>query len=262
MAAQVGQRAKADYGLDAPSLVIGFFLGGLAAVVLGVIGILWGARQSAAQFAGAAFVGASVIVILSSIAAWTGAWFILTSAAMLWSSRFGKLVARDKLLDGLHLRGDETVLDVGCGHGLLLIGAAKRLPQGRAIGVDIWSQVDQGRNSKAATLANAQAEGVADRVEILDGDMRTLPLTDESVDVVVASLAIHNIREREGRHQAIREIVRVLRPGGRVALMDIAKTQEYAEDLRAAGMREVARSRLSFWIYPPVRTVTATKREA
>src|SRR5262249_37091118 len=151
--------------------------------------------------------------------AWVGVWFLLTSAVMLWSSRSGKLVARDKLLDGLGLHGDETVLDVGCGHGLLLIGAAKRLPNGRAIGVDIWSQVDQGKNSKAATLANAAAEGVSDRVEVLDGDMRALPLPVASVDVVVASLAIHNIREREGRRQAIDEIARVLKPGGRVALM-------------------------------------------
>lgn len=90
------------------------------------------------------------------------------------------------------------------------LGAAKRLPQGHAIGVDIWSQVDQGKNSKAATLNNATIEGVADRVEVRDGDMRELPLPDANVDVVVASLAIHNIKGRGGRRQAIREIVRVL----------------------------------------------------
>jgi ubiquinone/menaquinone biosynthesis C-methylase UbiE len=131
------------------------------------------------------------------------------------SSYYGKFHARDRLLDGLGLAGDETLLDVGCGHGLLLIGAAKRLPRGRAVGIDLWSQVDQGNNSKEATLGNAELEGVADRVEIHTGDMRQMPFADATFDAVVANLAIHNVPSREGRRQAISEIVRVLTPGGR-----------------------------------------------
>jgi cyclopropane fatty-acyl-phospholipid synthase-like methyltransferase len=65
---------------------------------------------------------------------------------MIWSSRYGKLRARDRLLDGLGLTGQEHLLDVGCGRGLLLIGAARRLPNGRAVGVDLWSQVDLADN--------------------------------------------------------------------------------------------------------------------
>jgi ubiquinone/menaquinone biosynthesis C-methylase UbiE len=94
---------------------------------------------------------------------------------------------------------------------------------------------------------------------VLDGDMRALPLADASVDAVVASMAIHNIREREGRRQAIEEIARVLEPGGQVALLDFSKTGEYAEDLRAAGMQAVQVSGSSFQMYPPVRVVTARK---
>jgi arsenite methyltransferase len=250
--AQAAARVRADYGLDAPTLVLGFFLGGLAGVIASLALLFWGAPLSPAGLVAALVAALGYIVLLN------GSWFLLTSALMLWSSRRGKLIARDRLLDRLRLRGDETVLDIGCGHGLLLIGAAKRLPHGRAIGVDVWSQVDQGRNSKSATLANAAAEGVADRVAVLDGDMRALPLAAASVDVAVASLAIHNIKERGGRRRAIGEIVRVLRPGGKVAILDIARTAEYAAALRAAGLRDVRRSRLIFWIYPPVRTVTAT----
>jgi len=84
-----------------------------------------------------------------------------TSGLMLRSSDVGKLCLRDRLLDGLHLTGNETVLDVSCGHGLLPIGVAKRLPKGKAIGIDLWSQIDQASDSRAATLANAAAEGVA-----------------------------------------------------------------------------------------------------
>ncbi len=61
---------------------------------------------------------------------------------MIWDSKVGKLWSRDRQLDGLKLRGDELVLDVGCGRGLLLIGAAKRLTTGKAVGVDIWNAED------------------------------------------------------------------------------------------------------------------------
>ena len=71
----------------------------------------------------------------------------------------GKLRLRDRVLDGLALRGDEQVLDVGCGHGLMLLGAAKRLKKGKAIGVDIWQKEDQAGNDPEATRENARREG-------------------------------------------------------------------------------------------------------
>jgi arsenite methyltransferase len=232
---------KVDYGLDAPALVRNFaiagaalLLGGLALAVLGVAGLagpLWLA----------------------------GAMFLATSAAMLHSSRRGKLIERDRLLAGLGLRGDEEVLDVGCGRGLLLIGAAKRVPAGRAVGIDIWSEADQSDNRRSATLANAEAEGVAERVEVVDGDMRSLPFADASFDAVVSSLAIHNVPDAEGRERAIFEIARVLRPGGRVALLDLRSTGDYVLALEDAGLVGVERSGRSFRMYPPVRVVTGRR---
>src|SRR5204863_5674872 len=100
-----------------------------------------------------------------------------------------------------------------------------------------------------------------DRVEVHDGDMRKMFFGDASFDAVVASLSIHNIYTVEGRRQAIGEIVRVLKPGGQVALMDISHVREYADALSAAGMQDVRVSGLSFWVFPPVRTVTARKGE-
>jgi arsenite methyltransferase len=232
---------KVDYGLDAPALVRNFaiagaalLLGGLALAVLGVAGLagpLWLA----------------------------GAMFLATSAAMLHSSRRGKLIERDRLLAGLGLRGDEEVLDVGCGRGLLLIGAAKRVPAGRAVGIDIWSEADQSDNRRSATLANAEAEGVAERVEVVDGDMRSLPFADASFDAVVSSLAIHNVPDADGRERAIFEIARVLRPGGRVALLDLRSTGDYVLALEDAGLVGVERSGRSFRMYPPVRVVTGRR---
>jgi cyclopropane fatty-acyl-phospholipid synthase-like methyltransferase len=57
---------------------------------------------------------------------------------MLWGSKFVKFRLRDKWLNSISWCGDEKVLDIGCGHGLMLIGAAKRLRDGKAIGIDLW----------------------------------------------------------------------------------------------------------------------------
>jgi SAM-dependent methyltransferase len=108
---------------------------------------------------------------------------------MLWSRRIGKLSARDRLIDAIRW-GDETVLDVGCGRGLLLIAAAKRLLEGRAVRMDIWDASDQSGNSTEATLENARIEGVLGRVEVLDGDARRLPFADEIFDAVISSLVL------------------------------------------------------------------------
>jgi arsenite methyltransferase len=153
-----------DYGLDAPGVFRGLLFGGLAAAILGFLLVRY------------AFTGNSGLAVgLAFMVQNTGIGCLIGAALMFASSRYGKMRVRDRLLAGLKLRGDETVLDVGCGHGLLLIGAAKLLSRGRAVGIDLWSQVDQGNNSRQATLKNAALEGVADRVGLHDGDMRQLP---------------------------------------------------------------------------------------
>lgn len=189
----------------------------------------------------------------------TGFGCLCGAALMFYSSYIGKFRQRDGILRRLHLRGDETILDVGCGHGLLLIAAAKQLPRGRAVGIDLWSQKDQSSNSREATLRNAELEGVADRVEVRDGDMRKLPFADRSFDAAVAHFAIHNIPGHEGRREAIREIVRALKPGGQVALSDLKSVGLYADELRKSGMSDVKIFGPSFWTWPPSRTVTAIK---
>ena len=162
-------------------------------------------------------------------------------------------------MDLVDLHGPETVLDAGCGRGLLLNAAARRLTTGKAVGLDIWQAEDLSDNRPEVTLANAEAEGVADRVEVKTGDMQQLPFLDGTFDVAVASMAIHNIRERDGRAKAVREIARVMKPGGRVALQDFMRTDEYAQTLRDMGWVDVERSGLNFTMWPPVRVVTGRK---
>ena len=104
-------------------------------------------------------------------------------------SRRGKFEVWARLLTRIGLRGDERVLDLGCGRGAVLLTAAKLVPRGSAVGVDIW-RADQTGNSPEATLANADAEGVADRVELHTADMTDLAFPDgssTSVSIVFSS---------------------------------------------------------------------------
>jgi len=105
----------------------------------------------------------------------TGAWMHVGGKAL-------KLRVRDRFLGALKLQGSEAVLDVGCGRGLMLIGAAKRLANGRAVGLDLWRPVDQSGNALEVTKANAEAEGegVAARVTLEPGDMTKMPFADAS----------------------------------------------------------------------------------
>ena len=238
----------AAYGVDAPGVIRTLAIFGILSLVAAFLWPRLASGEPAIQN----------IAIRASLL-WMGGGLLAGSALMIASSKWGKLRARDRLLDRFQFNGSETVLDVGCGHGLLLIGAAKRVPTGNAIGVDLWSQVDQKDNSSSATMANARAEGVADRVDVRDGDMRALPLDDSSVDLVVSCLAIHNVSSSSERRKAIREIVRVLKPGGRVGIIDIAHVGEYADEFRKAGMSSVNTHGITPWIYPPPRVLTAIK---
>jgi arsenite methyltransferase len=175
---------------------------------------------------------------LAALAAAGGAAVAGSAASYLYSTGPGKRALWTELLDELDLRGDEHVLDVGCGRGAVLMLAARRLPAGRAVGVDVWRRRDQSGNSRAATERNAVAEGVDDRVELADADARDLPFASASFDVVVSSLAISNIPEADGRAAALREAVRVLRPGGRLRIVDEGGAS-YAAVLRDAGCTDV-----------------------
>ena len=155
---------------------------------------------------------------------------------MLRSSLVSKKRVRDRLVAALALSGSECVLDAGCGRGLALIGCAKKLTTGKAVGIDLWAAKDLSNNNPEATRANAAAEGVADRVEVETGDITRLPFPDAYFDVVISMTVIHNIPSRDGRDQALRELVRVLKPGGRIAIFDLLHTSRYTAVLHGAGM--------------------------
>jgi SAM-dependent methyltransferase len=248
MANDLSVRRRADYGQDAPGVVRGNLGIGLALCILAV-GLL-----SLPPTALAGWGGTAAVILL-----FAGLSLVLTGLLMIWGSRSGKLRIRDRLLGQVPWRGDERILDAGCGRGLMLNGAARRAPRSRAFGVDIWRSVDQSGNAASQTLSNARAEGVAGRVAIATADMRAMPFPDQCFDVVTTSWAVHNIPERAGRTQAIREILRVLRPGGWLALADIERIDEYIETLELEGVTQIQRSRPYYIFAIPTHTLLVQK---
>jgi ubiquinone/menaquinone biosynthesis C-methylase UbiE len=249
-----GKRERPDYGIDAPPVIRNLLLFGGAGAAVALVILLLGVPP---------WWGTSLLIagILLALNCW------LNAAVMLYYSKIAKVRARERFLDLVPWHGDEAVLDVGCGRGLLLLAAARRLTTGKAVGVDLWQNVDLSGNRPEATLENARREGVAERVEVKDGDARQLPFADAAFDVVVSGLALHNIPDAAGREKAIREIARVLKPGGHVALVDIQYTGDYLRVLRDCGLdAKRTPSGVLTWLAPlwtwgavrPCR-VTATK---
>jgi SAM-dependent methyltransferase len=179
-----------------------------------------------------------------------GAYFLLDALGMLLYSKVGKIALTERLLDRIQWRGNERVLDVGCGRGLLTVAAAQRLNGGSVIGVDVWNRSALSGNRAKSVLENAKIEGVDDRVEVREGDARALPFADETFDIVLSNFVVHELKSRADREQMMREVSRVLKPGGHVALVDFIFTDDCVDDLRKFGV-ESGRRRdgfFSFWI--------------
>ena len=216
------------YGFDAPWSLVGLFLGAIALLALAVISFVL-----AVAAAGVAFTFGGLYTLASAF-------------SHLYTTRRGKFAVWDEELR--RLRGDERVLDLGCGRGAVLLAAAKRLTDGgRATGVDLWRAKGRTGDTRAAR-ANAEAEGVADRVDLVTGDLRDLPFRDDGFDVVLSGQALHDIPSAEGRVRAVREAYRVLRPGGLMLLADVQHTPDYEETLRDLGVIDVRR-RDAGWRY-------------
>ena len=235
---------KPDYGIDAPGVVRNMLLIGLALIVsgflfptihIGQVNILW-----------------------SRSAFWPGGSLFVSGILMLVYAKWGKFRHRDRMLNMISWRGDEQVLDVGTGRGLLLIGAARRLTTGKSTGIDVWSTKDLSGNSLERTQANVEVEGVKDKVTLQSDDARKLSFPDASFDVVVSNLCIHNIPDAEGRAQACREIARVLKPGGTALISDFINTGFYQKVFAASGLK-ASRTSLNLLSFPPLRVIQAEK---
>jgi SAM-dependent methyltransferase len=238
-------KPKADYGIDAPNVIRNLILIGILCLAVSIT-IYYLRNQSI------------IWNILTGWAFLAGVSLIITAILMILSSKFGKIKERERILDLLNMKGDEHILDVGCGKGLYLIGAAKRLMNGRAAGIDIWQNEDLSGNEMDNTLQNAKSEGVLDKVYIETSDMRKMLFENNSFDIVLSSFAIHNIYDSLERKKALIEIIRVLKPGGKLCVIDFQHAEEYMNVLKENGIVDLNRFKTKL-IFPPATVITGIK---
>jgi arsenite methyltransferase len=241
--------AKLDYGIDAPAVMRNLFLFGGTCLLLALF-LPAKAHVGPVYFTHGTFF-------------WPAGFLIGEGLLFLLYVKFGKFRHRDFML-GMHSwQGDEAVLDVGCGRGLLLAGAAKRLTalngSGHATGIDVWSNVDMGANSEAATQRNLDLEGVASRCTLVSQPAQEMSFHDASFDVIVSNLCIHNIYDRPTRLTALRQIARVLKPGGIALISDYKLTSEYAAEFLSMGLAVEKRRGSFLTTFPPLTVVVVRK---
>jgi SAM-dependent methyltransferase len=237
---------KPDYGIDAPNVIRNLLL------------------ASAAGFALALFAPDEVHLGTVIFAPHPSGWGIGVSCAvsgllMLLYAKVGKFRHRDRMLRLHCWRGDEHVLDVGTGRGLLLVGAARRLMNGSATGIDIWNKEDLSGNSLERTEGNLALEGVAGQCTLVSEGAQKMPFPDDTFDVILSNLCLHNIYDKPTRVQACREIARVLKPGGVAIISDYKLTREYQRTLRAAGLQVERKKPNLLTTFPALTIVVARK---
>ncbi len=218
---------RPQYGIDAPGLVRFFFIAGTVALAVFLVALL------------SSVFGLTLKIIIATIFGIAATYLLGMGCFMIYYSKVAKLKDSENLLNLVQWSGDELVLDVGCGRGLMLVGAAKRLTSGKAIGIDLWQQQDQANNSADAALSNAAIEGVIERIEVKTADMRQLPFPENYFDAIVSNWTVHNLEAAADRQTALDEIVRVLKPNGTIVLSDIVNQAEYAKHFELRGLVNV-----------------------
>ena len=241
------QTKRAHYGFDAPGIMKGMLA---RRVWQGVghrrcVGLNWTDGWLHIVFIVAALI-ASVPLLLG--------------LSMLAYGLRGKHRMREFMIGRIPWRGDEQVLDVGAGLGLLLIGAAKKLTKkGRATAIDIWRSEDLSGGGLNQLADNVAIEGVEDRIALLTEDARQLSCADNSMDVVFSLFCIHNIDGAAEQDRALLEIVRVLKPGGRVLIGEWMPIRRYADVFSQAGLKVRSHSSYISTALSPMWMVDAEK---
>ena len=240
------QLRKINYGIDAPKVIRNLLLIGFLLLLL--------------SFFLPCVIYQKVPVSLNWGLFSPGISLIITGFLMLAYAKFGKFKHRNRILNLHHWRGDEQVLDVGTGLGLLMIGAAKKLTTGKAFGIDIFNSYDLSDNTIEQTKTNAELEAVSAKVEIIKENILKTSFNNNSFDLIVSNLCIHNIYKSNDRRQACSEMYRILKPLGEIILSDYKNSGEYKKTLESLGMEVQKVGTYYFDTFPPLTIIKAIKK--
>lgn len=137
-------------------------------------------------------------------------WYDLAS----WLMSFGRMPAiRRRTVELATVQDGESVLDVGCGTGTLTLAAKRRAGAGEVRGIDASVEMIEVARGKAAK----QRADVDFQVALIE----QLPFPDDTFDVVLSSLMLHHLPD-DLKRTGFEEILRVLKPGGRILAVDLA----------------------------------------
>lgn len=236
---------KLNYGTDAPNVIRNLLVIGLILLLLSLFLPLWNSPQ--------------LMVAIKNTLFFPGFFMILGALFMIAYGRFGKFRQRERILNLHQWRGDEIVLDVGAGLGLLMIGVAKKLTTGKSYGMDIFNKYDLSNNSIEQTKTNIEIEGVVGNTVIVEANILENNFSSDFFDVIVFNLCLHNIYDSIQRDKACKEISRILKPGGEAIISDFKHTGRYAEIFESLGMQIVSRHTRYLDTFPPLTIIKAKK---
>ncbi|HTZ41670.1 MAG TPA: class I SAM-dependent methyltransferase [Candidatus Omnitrophota bacterium] len=232
---------KINFGIDAPTAVKKLFIMSVIALVL----------FFASLFLFPKILIESLLFIVFII-------FLIASILLILSSKIFKIKNRNKLIFLLNLKGNEKILDIGCGNGLYTIGLANKITTGKVYGIDIWDKKDLSNNSLKAIQENIKSSHLENKIILKSEDMRNMTLKNEFFDVIVASFSIHNIKNNQERKKAFDEINRVVKKSGKVAIIDFKNIKKYKKYFTEHGFK-LDHESCAWGVFPPSRNLIFVK---